>query len=144
MSGSVDADECALQLRDTADGLRDPAVIGTLNSLAILSDPPGLDKWNSTHVTSGAGSFVMTAAGFDDFRQAIRQKRLREISPPFAWNSDAERQNRQVRRNLTLRSYLLISRLTQDDEKYLSYESLIRAHRGTGTFRKRSGRFGQR
>ena len=116
----------------------------TVNGLAILSDVPDLDKWYSTHVTSGAGSFVMPAAGFDDFRQAMRQKLLREISPPVAWNSGTERQNRHTRRNLTLRSCLLISRLTQDDEKYWTYESSIRAHRGTETIRKRPGRVGQR
>lgn len=115
----------------------------TVNGLAILSDVPNLDKWYSTHVTSGRGSFVIAAADFDDFQRAMRQKLLREISPPMAWNGEVEGENCLSRRNLNLRRYWLTLRLTEDDEKIWSYESTTRAQRGSDAFRQRTGRIGQ-
>lgn len=56
----------------------------TVNGLAILSDVPDLDVWYSQNVTTGPGSFVMTAKDFADFGRAIKAKLLREIIPPVA------------------------------------------------------------
>ncbi|MCB1493935.1 MAG: DUF1194 domain-containing protein, partial [Rhodobiaceae bacterium] len=51
----------------------------TLNGLAILSDDPGLADWYRAEVMTGAGAFVMTASGFEDFAEAMRRKLLREV-----------------------------------------------------------------
>ncbi len=51
-----------------------------VNGLAITTDDPGLAKWYRRNVAVGTGSFVMKATTFDDFRQAIRQKLLKEFS----------------------------------------------------------------
>lgn len=51
----------------------------TINGLAILSDHPQLDIYYQNRVILGAGSFVIPAADFVDFRRAIRLKLLREI-----------------------------------------------------------------
>lgn len=56
----------------------------TVNGLAILSDLPGLAAWYAANVTSGPGSFVISARDFVDFERAMRLKLLREISPPIA------------------------------------------------------------
>ncbi|MGI9463714.1 MAG: DUF1194 domain-containing protein [Aestuariivirgaceae bacterium] len=62
---------------------RSRAIAGsvTVNGLAITPDDPGLAGWYRRNVAVGAGSFVMEAVSFEDFRQAIRQKLLREFSP---------------------------------------------------------------
>ena len=51
----------------------------TVNGLAILSDVPLLDTYYKRKVISGPGSFVISAANFEDFRRAFRIKLLREI-----------------------------------------------------------------
>ena len=56
----------------------------TVNGLAIHSDLPGLAAWYAANVTSGPGSFVISAHDFVDFERAMRIKLLREISPPIA------------------------------------------------------------
>lgn len=65
------------QARDIA-ATHDVAV----NGLAIVLDVPNLDEWYRQNVILGAGSFVMKATDFNDFRRAIRKKLLRELSPP--------------------------------------------------------------
>jgi len=51
----------------------------TVNGLAILNEDAGLAGWYRDHVIAGAGSFVITAADFDDFAEAIVRKLIREI-----------------------------------------------------------------
>lgn len=51
----------------------------TVNGLAILNDEPGLDAWYRRHVITGPGAFVMVAANYQDFAEAMRRKLLREI-----------------------------------------------------------------
>jgi len=53
----------------------------TVNGLAIETDIPGLSDWFRRNLIVGAGSFVMTARDFLDFKYAIRRKLLRELSP---------------------------------------------------------------
>jgi hypothetical protein len=61
--------------------MRDAAALAgiTINGLAIMREHPGLDRYYALHVIGGPDAFVMTAADYDDFARAIRQKLLREI-----------------------------------------------------------------
>lgn len=52
----------------------------TVNGLAILNDFSKLDVWYRENVKTGAGSFVMRAADYEDFAIAIREKLWREIT----------------------------------------------------------------
>jgi hypothetical protein len=52
----------------------------TVNGLAILNEDAGLAGWYRDNVIAGRGSFVITAADYDDFAEAIMQKLLREIT----------------------------------------------------------------
>ena len=54
----------------------------TLNGLAILNEVPTLNFYFEREVIGGTGSFVIAAAGYDDFRIAIHRKLLREIIGP--------------------------------------------------------------
>ena len=51
----------------------------TVNGLAILNEDAGLAEWYRDQVISGPGSFVMSAADFADFSEAILAKLIREI-----------------------------------------------------------------
>lgn len=51
----------------------------TINGLAILNEDARLAEWYRENVIFGPGSFVMTAAGFADFSEAIAAKLIREI-----------------------------------------------------------------
>jgi hypothetical protein len=51
----------------------------TVNGLAILNEDPDLATWYHDNVIAGQGSFVMTAADYADFADAIVKKLLREI-----------------------------------------------------------------
>jgi hypothetical protein len=66
------------------DVIRDELVGDSIiiNGLPILEgdDRDLLEPWYATHVVGGAGGFLMSAHGFDDFARAIRQKFLIEIS----------------------------------------------------------------
>jgi hypothetical protein len=58
------------------------ALLGvTVNGLAILQDNAGLADWYRANVLTGADSFLVTAASYDDFAEAMRRKLLREIDP---------------------------------------------------------------
>ncbi|WP_020591031.1 DUF1194 domain-containing protein [Kiloniella laminariae] len=61
--------------------LRDVAVKNniTINGLAIVNDIPTLDSYFRSQVTGGFNSFVIKANSYDDYRQAIVQKLVREI-----------------------------------------------------------------
>ncbi|MFS4582071.1 DUF1194 domain-containing protein [Phaeobacter sp. C3_T13_0] len=52
----------------------------TVNALAIEESEPDLTAYFFEHVIHGPGAFVQTAAGFDDYPQAIRKKLLREVA----------------------------------------------------------------
>lgn len=51
----------------------------TINGLAILADFPNLDEYYRDNVITGNGAFVMQAADFVDFEEAIKEKLYREI-----------------------------------------------------------------
>ena len=51
----------------------------TVNGLAILNDDPGLADWYRNSVITGRGAFVLTAANYADFAEAIVRKLFREI-----------------------------------------------------------------
>ncbi len=55
-----------------------------INGLAILSDVPSLDRYYEGYVIGGPASFVMAARDFADYRDAIRQKLIREILSPLS------------------------------------------------------------
>ena len=63
--------------------VRDFAVLSgvTVNGLAIVNDEPYLEDYYRRHVIGGPGAFVMAAADYQDFVEAIRRKLLRELSP---------------------------------------------------------------
>lgn len=50
-----------------------------VNGLAILNDYRHLSTYYQRNVIVGEGSFVIEAGNYEDFRQAIREKLLREI-----------------------------------------------------------------
>ena len=62
--------------------VRDFAVLSgvTVNGLAIINDEPYLEDYYRRHVIGGSGAFVMVAADYEDFVEAIRRKLLRELS----------------------------------------------------------------
>ena len=63
------------QWRDTA------ALAGvTINGLAILNEDKYLDLYYANNVIGGTGAFVMVAADYGDFADAIVRKLIREIS----------------------------------------------------------------
>ena len=51
----------------------------TVNGLAIVNEDAELATWYRDHVMAGAGSFVMSAADYEDFSEAIAKKLIREI-----------------------------------------------------------------
>jgi len=59
-----------------------------INGLPVMMNrtnfgrPPdtGLDKYYEENVIGGPGSFMISAASFDDFGRAVRSKLVREIS----------------------------------------------------------------
>lgn len=51
----------------------------TVNGLAILSDDKRLGYYYEAELITGPGSFVIEAASFDDFAEAIKRKLLAEI-----------------------------------------------------------------
>ena len=75
----------------------------TINGLAILNEEPELDAYYLATVIAGADAFVMSAANYEDFAEAIRIKLVREIgglslvSLPAAWRLSARRVDANVR-----------------------------------------------
>ena len=65
-----------------ATSARDDAVREgvTVNGLAILTEVGGLDEYFRENIIGGEGSFVLAAADFDSFAQAILNKLIREIA----------------------------------------------------------------
>lgn len=51
----------------------------TVNGLAIVNEDLALEAWYRDNVIAGRGSFVITAANYDDFAEAILMKLIREI-----------------------------------------------------------------
>lgn len=56
----------------------------TVNALVIEESNPGLTEYFWENVIGGAGAFVVTANGFDQYPAKMRQKLLREISKQIA------------------------------------------------------------
>ncbi len=52
----------------------------TVNGLAILNEHADVDRHYRDHVIGGPGAFVMRAADYRDFADAIRRKLIREIA----------------------------------------------------------------
>ena len=52
----------------------------TVNGLVILGHDPNVLPFYRANVAHGAGAFVMTAQGFDQFRNAMTRKLYREIN----------------------------------------------------------------
>jgi hypothetical protein len=50
-----------------------------INGLAIINEDPALLDYYRDEVRAGAGSFIMEAADYTDFAQAMRRKLIREI-----------------------------------------------------------------
>jgi hypothetical protein len=66
---------------------RDRAVAAgiTVNGLAILNDEPFLDRYYERQVIGGSDAFVVAAADYRDFADAVIRKLVREIAgPPLA------------------------------------------------------------
>jgi hypothetical protein len=57
------------------------AGIDTINGLAILGEN-GLEAWYNANIKGGTGSFVIAAASFDDFDNAVKTKIGREVTVP--------------------------------------------------------------
>jgi Protein of unknown function (DUF1194) len=53
----------------------------TVNGLAIESEDQGLTAYYRAEVMTGANSFVVRAANFEDYVQAFREKLLEELRP---------------------------------------------------------------
>lgn len=62
------------------------AGIDAINGLAILTDDPALDAWYADNIKGGAGAFVLSATGFEDFESAVREKIGREIAIAPTWS----------------------------------------------------------
>lgn len=63
--------------------VRDFAVLSsvTINGLAIVNDEPYLEQYYRDYVIGGPGAFVIVAADYQDFVEAIRRKLLQELLP---------------------------------------------------------------
>lgn len=53
----------------------------TINGLAIINDEPYLEEYYRSHVIGGPNAFVIVAADYQDFVEAIRLKLLHELTP---------------------------------------------------------------
>lgn len=72
--GQANAGTPAMQARDRAfaKGI-------TINGLAILTDQPKLVEYYAKNVIIGPNAFVLQAASYDDFYEAMKRKLLREL-----------------------------------------------------------------
>ncbi|MBI1244402.1 MAG: DUF1194 domain-containing protein [Alphaproteobacteria bacterium] len=67
--------------RALADARADALATGiTINGLPILNEEAGLEAFYRTQVIGGPGAFCIPARDYRDFREAIRDKLVREIS----------------------------------------------------------------
>jgi hypothetical protein len=81
------SDRSSIRLRVARARAEEMGVI--INGLPIATVDAGLPAYYRDHVISGAGSFVIAAAGYRDFGDAIRRKILREVEG-FALTLSAE------------------------------------------------------
>ena len=51
----------------------------TINGIVVENEDPGIAAWYRNNVMSGPGSFVISAADYADFAEAIVRKLIREI-----------------------------------------------------------------
>jgi hypothetical protein len=65
-----------------AANARDEAVAqgAVINGLPILGLEPDLDLWYRDNVMGGPGAFVITAQGYENFAEAVRDKLVNEIA----------------------------------------------------------------
>ena len=63
--------------------VRDLAVAAgiTVNALAVVDEEPDLLAYYAAEVIGGPGAFVLEAASYADFEEAMTRKLLREIRP---------------------------------------------------------------
>lgn len=59
-----------------------------VNGLAVTNEEPGLADYYRKEMIVGAGSFVMEATSFTEFKDAILRKLVREISPTLSASLD--------------------------------------------------------
>jgi hypothetical protein len=61
---------------------RDDAVFAgiTINGVAILNEEPRLDTYYKAFVVGGTGAFALAARDYDDFRDVIVKKLVREVT----------------------------------------------------------------
>ena len=52
----------------------------TVNGLVVLGDDPDVEEYYLTEVLHGSQAFMITAAGYEDFRAAMTRKLYREVS----------------------------------------------------------------
>ena len=52
----------------------------TVNGLAIINEEPDLDRYYASRVIGGPGAFVLRAADFAAFAEAMARKLVREIA----------------------------------------------------------------
>ncbi len=62
-----------------------------INALSIHNEDENLAGYYRTYLAAGPGSFVMDVANYDDFKEAIRLKLLREIRPLTAFLEPAHK-----------------------------------------------------
>lgn len=60
----------------------------TVNAVAIETDSTDLTAYFFENVITGAGAFVMTADGFEDYPAAIKRKLRREVVEPLSMLKD--------------------------------------------------------
>src|SRR4051812_22554600 len=87
VSGDGDDNQGVANLHEVRDTLVARGVV--INGLPIIVKPPeyiyppqppeGLDTYYRNHVVGGEGHVIIESIGFDNFKQAILQKLLREI-----------------------------------------------------------------
>jgi hypothetical protein len=76
----VSGDGASNQGRSVIAARADALAAGiAINGLPILNEEPALDAYFRLFVIGGPGAFVIPARDYTDFREAIRDKLIREI-----------------------------------------------------------------
>jgi hypothetical protein len=76
----VSGDGASNQGRNVLESRHDALTAGiAINGLPILNEEPDLDAYYRLFVVGGPGAFVVPARDYTDFREAIRDKLVREI-----------------------------------------------------------------
>ena len=76
----VSGDGMSNRGRDPVDAREDALILGiTINAVAILNEEPQLETYYKVFVIGGTGSFALAAQDYEDFRDVIVKKLIREI-----------------------------------------------------------------